>query len=99
MKLAPVSADLLIKLALVAAGIGLVIYGVRKAGQGINTLAGIPGRAYDSVVENVSAAGAAVADFPRRLVLGDAPTLADAANANTTDNPLVTPDGMNFGLF
>ena len=56
MKIAPVSADLLIKVALVAAGLGLVYWGYKKAtGAAINALDGL-GAVADEAIAAVNPA-------------------------------------------
>lgn len=58
MKIAPVSADLLIKAALVLAGVGLVYWGYKKAtGAAINALDGL-GNVADEVITAVNPADA-----------------------------------------
>lgn len=67
MKMAPVSADLLIRLALVAAGIGLAYYAWRRASGAVG----------DAIGGAFDAAGAAVSDVADAIIIGTNPINPD----------------------
>lgn len=114
-KVAPVSADLLIKLTLGVAVLGVMYFGYNKVLHAASGLLDVPGRVYDTVSENVVKAAEVVADLPRKIVMGDAQSAGEAGQqwqdqyakqpasaqgyGGTYQGPLISDDGMNYGAF
>lgn len=99
MKIAPVSADLLIKLAIAAAVIGVGIYAVRRASAGISAtvaeLADLPSQIADYSIEGVKAAADRVWSGPADSVVAYDRALA-ATKADTDLNPFTNnPNNVN----
>lgn len=91
MKVAPVSADLLIKLALAAAALGVLIYGYKKASGAITDLVSLPGRAIDAVTATAKEGGAA-------WQAQTTPNPPDQQGFyGTYQGPLITDQGFDFG--
>jgi hypothetical protein len=94
MKIAPVSADLLIKLALAAAVLGGLYYVAKRVQGGLagalDSVTGIPGRIVDSVKATAQTGGAAWQDG----IAANPPT---TPYTPTYKNPLVNDSGMDFG--
>lgn len=95
MKIAPVSADLLIKLALGAAVLGGLFFGYKKMtatlSHAFDSVTGLPARVYDNAIVAAKEGGA---------------TWQDRTNPNPPDQqavfgtykgPLINNDGYDFG--
>lgn len=95
MKIAPVSADLLIKLAIAGLAVGAVVYAINKATGKLTGAAdwvtGLPGRALDSVTTTAKEGGAAWQD----RTTPNPPTASEYFGKYK--DPLVNDAGMDFG--
>ena len=114
MKIAPVSADLLIKLAITAAVVGLGIYAVRRASAAAGSLSDQITAAFTGIKDTVSGAVDTVTSLPGRVadyVVEGAQAGGQnwqdqyAVNPPTRDDyagvyqgPLVNDAGMDFGM-
>lgn len=109
MKVAPVSADLLIKLAVGAAAVFAVVYVVRKGTQSvqgaIDSITSLPSRAWSGLSEYAQSGGAA---FQDQYSENPAPTIANSSGygpaktppmvyGSKYNGPLVNDQGMDFG--
>lgn len=101
MKVAPVSADLLIKLAVGAVVVGAAWYLLRKGqaalGEAITSITSLPGKAIGKVVESAKQGGGAWQD---QYSLSSPPSISNASGyGGKYKGPLVNDAGMDFGLF
>ena len=100
-KIAPVSADLLIKQALGAAAVAALVY-VAKSGakslQGaIDAVTGLPGRALDAVTGAAQAGGAAWLDG---YAQNPAPSItAPSGYGGKYKDPMISDDGIDYRMF
>jgi hypothetical protein len=98
LKIAPVSADLLIKIALAAAAVGVVLYGYKKltgsVSSAIDTITGLPGRAWEATVATAKEGGAAWQD---RIAPNPPASSPDLDYYGKYKDPLVNNDGIDFG--
>jgi hypothetical protein len=99
MKIAPVSADLLIKLGLAAVAVVAVVYVVRKstgAVQGaIDSITSLPSRAWTGVSAYAKDGGSAFLD---QYSVNPAPTIGNGSGYGGKYNgPLVNDQGYDFG--
>lgn len=102
MKVAPVSADLLIKLALGAVAVGVAVYAFKKVTGALGDAAGAPGRAIDYLVSLPGKAIEAVKEIAQE---GGAVWQGNTAERPPTEQeffgkhngPLVNDDGVDFG--
>lgn len=101
MKIAPVSADLLIKLALGAAAVAALAYfaskGAKSIQGAIDAISGLPGRALDAVTGAAQAGGAAWQDG---YAENPAPSItAPSGYGGKYKDPMISDDGMDYRMF
>lgn len=95
MKIAPVSADLLIKLALGVAALGAAWYVISKGRAALASITDLPGKAWDSVVETAKEGGGAWQD---QYSINPAPTIGNSSGyGGKYTGPMVNDDGYDFG--
>lgn len=95
MKIAPVSADLLIKLAIGAAALGAAWYVVSKGKAALSALTDLPGKAWAGVVDSAKIGGATWKD---QYSVNPAPTIGNSSGyGGKYKGPLVNNDGYDFG--
>lgn len=102
MKIAPVSADLLIKLALgalvIGAGVYLVRGGVQSIKGALDKITGLPGAALDYVTEAAKSGGEAFkAQYEENTSPFGGPPGSATAYGGKYKGPLVNDQGMDFG--
>lgn len=95
MRVAPVSADLLIKLALGAAVLAGAWYAYSKGRAALSAITDLPGKAWESVVDTAKTGGAAWQD---QYAENPPPSIANGSGyGGKYAGPMVNDDGMDFG--
>jgi hypothetical protein len=98
LKIAPVSADLLIKLALLASAVGVVAYGYKKitgsVSGAIDSVTGLPGRAWDATTAATKEGGTTWQD---RITPNPPASSPDLDYFGKYRDPLINNAGMDFG--